>query len=79
MAPSSLRLTPAIERPWSRMDRAVDERGGCRICPCLSFRALRAGPAVFCALPIPHFKASPWGEAGARSAADEGTIMRVWQ
>ena len=40
-SPSSLRLTPAVEKPRSRIDGAADDRGGCRICLCFSFRAFR--------------------------------------
>ena len=52
MAPSSLRRTPAVERPWSRIDGAAGDRGGCRICPCSDLRALRAAPAVDAGLPL---------------------------
>ena len=41
MALSSLRPTPALEEPGSRITAAVGERGGYRICLYFSFRAFR--------------------------------------
>ena len=52
-APSSLRLTLAIERPWCRIDRAVDERGACRICPCFSFPVSRCGAPSISVTSVP--------------------------
>ena len=68
MAPSSLRRTPAVERPWSRIDGAAGDRGGCRICPCSDLRALRAAPAVDAGLPL--------GGVGADGGSARGADFR---
>ena len=38
MAPPSLRFTPAVERLWSRIDRAADEWGVINDLACSSYR-----------------------------------------
>ena len=68
MAPSSLCLTPEVESPWCRMDRAEKRQGGHRIYFCFSFRAFRCARRWAGGFPRLVLQCFPWGGKLARGA-----------